>query len=145
MLSIVIQVEGAVTVQPLAYPVQGFDEYFLSRTPENNARNPWFIEYWEKQFMCKHPNGSLTPYNEQFNRTCTGKEKYDEEYPYSPEAQLQFVSDAVMAFAYAYKVTSLNGFDLLSQDISRLASGSPQVMGIRPKYNRYAYRQSSPT
>jgi len=45
------QVEGALTVQPLAYEVGGFKEYFLSLTPFNNARNPWFVEYWEQHFQ----------------------------------------------------------------------------------------------
>ena len=45
------QVEGALTVQPLAYEVRGFKDYFLSLTPFNNARNPWFVEYWEQHFQ----------------------------------------------------------------------------------------------
>ncbi|GBM74155.1 Metabotropic glutamate receptor 7 [Araneus ventricosus] len=47
-------VEGAITISPLLKPLAGFDEYFKSLTPENNAEsNPWFPEYWEEHFSCK--------------------------------------------------------------------------------------------
>lgn len=57
------QVEGTISVQPMANPVPNFEQYFMSLTPENNARNPWFSEYWEHQFACKYPNSDWTPYN----------------------------------------------------------------------------------
>ncbi|XP_060068565.1 metabotropic glutamate receptor 6-like [Ylistrum balloti] len=97
------EVEGAVTVQPLAYEVIGFKDYFLNLKPETNARNPWFIEYWEQQFRCKYPKSSWTPYNEEFaGNPCTGQEVMSEE-EFDMEAQLQFVSDSVLAFAHAFK------------------------------------------
>ena len=52
------QVEGAVTVQPYAGPMRGFEEYFLNLTPETNGRNPWFVEYWEDFFKCRYPNSA---------------------------------------------------------------------------------------
>ena len=52
----ILQVEGAVTVQPYAEPIKGFEDYFLNLTPEMNARNPWFGEYWEDFFQCRLPN-----------------------------------------------------------------------------------------
>lgn len=36
------EVEGCVSVQPQANPVDGFEEYFLQLNVENNKRNPWF-------------------------------------------------------------------------------------------------------
>lgn len=36
------EVEGCVSVQPQANPVNGFEEYFLKLNVENNKRNPWF-------------------------------------------------------------------------------------------------------
>lgn len=36
-------VEGTISVQPQANPVQGFRDYFLALTPQNNFRNPWFV------------------------------------------------------------------------------------------------------
>jgi hypothetical protein len=97
-------VEGAVTVQPLAKPVTAFDEYFLKLRPENNSRNPWFIEYWESYFKCKYPQSPYTPLNEDFVINCTDNMTQSYQTGYMPEAQLQFVSDAVLAFAYAIKV-----------------------------------------
>jgi hypothetical protein len=37
------EVEGTLSVQPQANPVEGFEEYFLNLTVENNKRNPWFV------------------------------------------------------------------------------------------------------
>lgn len=37
------EVEGTLSVQPQANPVDGFEDYFLSLTVENNKRNPWFF------------------------------------------------------------------------------------------------------
>ncbi|NXB42661.1 GRM6 protein, partial [Leucopsar rothschildi] len=31
----------------------GFDEYFTSRSLENNRRNLWFHEFWEDDFNCR--------------------------------------------------------------------------------------------
>ena len=52
-----VQVEGAVTVQPFAEPVVGFEDYFLSQIPTNNTRNPWFVEYWEDYFKVRQLEG----------------------------------------------------------------------------------------
>ncbi|KAG7155315.1 Metabotropic glutamate receptor 4-like [Homarus americanus] len=96
------EVEGTLSVQPQANPVRGFDQYFLSLTVEKNTRNPWFVEYWEDHFKCRYPNSSRTPYNGVFTNLCTGEEKLTSRNTQF-EAQLQFVSDAVMAFGYAFR------------------------------------------
>ncbi|XP_045105154.1 metabotropic glutamate receptor 4-like [Portunus trituberculatus] len=96
------EMEGTLSVQPQANPVRGFDDYFLSLTVEKNIRNPWFVEYWENNFGCRYPNSSLTPYNAATTRKCTGAEQLTAKNTQF-EAQLQFVSDAVMAFAYAFR------------------------------------------
>ncbi|KAJ3644198.1 hypothetical protein Zmor_026868 [Zophobas morio] len=96
------EVEGTLSVQPQANPVRGFEEYFLSLNVENNPRNPWFIEFWEHHFQCRYPNSSKTPYNQKHRKLCTGKEKLTRQNTVF-EDQLQFVSDAVMAFAYAIR------------------------------------------
>ncbi|XP_067659268.1 metabotropic glutamate receptor 8-like [Haliotis asinina] len=97
------QVEGAITVQPLASEVEGFREYFRNLRPQTNLRNPWFIEYWEEYFKCKYPGSAWTPFNENYTKVCTGNEEVTEENGFELEGQLQFVSDAVMSFAYAVK------------------------------------------
>ncbi|XP_045498186.1 metabotropic glutamate receptor 2-like [Colias croceus] len=94
-------VEGTISVQPQANPVRGFKEYFLGLTPENNARNPWFVEFWEEQFRCRYPGAPRTPYNINY-KPCTGHEKLSAENT-EFEAQLQFVADAVWAFVFAIR------------------------------------------
>ncbi|CAB4067609.1 Metabotropic glutamate receptor 8,Metabotropic glutamate receptor 7,Metabotropic glutamate receptor 1 [Lepeophtheirus salmonis] len=96
------EVEGTISVQPQANPVHGFEDYFLNLTVESNKRNPWFVEFWEDHFECRHTQGLETPYNIGYKRICNGKERLTRENT-KFEAQLQFVSDAVMAFAYALR------------------------------------------
>ncbi|XP_077998831.1 metabotropic glutamate receptor 3-like [Glandiceps talaboti] len=96
--------EGAITVQPLAAPIQGFDEYFTGLHPKNNTRNPWFEEFWEEYFDCKFPNSTPTPNNvEYIDNPCDGNEVLSEKTGYEQDGQLQFVADAVLALAYAVK------------------------------------------
>ncbi|XP_070168158.1 metabotropic glutamate receptor B isoform X2 [Polyergus mexicanus] len=96
------EVEGTLSVQPQANPVKGFEEYFLNLTVENNRRNPWFVEFWEDYFKCRYPNASRTPYNKKYTKICTMEERLTKQNT-AFEDQLQFVSDAVMAFAYAFR------------------------------------------
>ncbi|XP_039501915.1 metabotropic glutamate receptor 2 isoform X1 [Drosophila santomea] len=95
------EVEGTLSVQPQANPVRGFEEYFLGLTVENNQRNPWFVEFWEDHFQCRYPGSTSTPYN-NYTKQCTKKERLSRQNT-DFEDQLQFVSDAVMAFAYALR------------------------------------------
>uniref|UniRef100_A0A1I8IL26 RING-type domain-containing protein n=1 Tax=Macrostomum lignano TaxID=282301 RepID=A0A1I8IL26_9PLAT len=98
-------VEGAVTVQPLAEPIVGFKEYFLSLRPDTNKRNPWFAEFWEDYFDCWLPDGPQTPYNQKHSEMCRPELRMSEsDAKFVLEPQLQFVSDAVMAFAVALRV-----------------------------------------
>lgn len=48
----------------------GFDQYFMSRSLENNRRNIWFNEFWEDDFRCKltRPGIKLDP----DKKKCTG-------------------------------------------------------------------------
>ncbi|XP_076306569.1 metabotropic glutamate receptor 2-like [Tachypleus tridentatus] len=97
------QVEGTLSVQPRAHVVEGFDDYFLGLNVKNNQRNPWFIEYWEQYFQCKWINSTVTPYNQNYDKFCSGDEVMTYSNGYEPERQLQFVSDAVLSFAYAFR------------------------------------------
>ncbi|XP_050675733.1 metabotropic glutamate receptor 4-like [Leptidea sinapis] len=95
-------VEGTISVQPQANDVEGFKEYFLGLNVKNNKRNPWFIEFWEHQFQCRYPGAPRTPFNGQYQHHCSGLERLtDNNIEF--ERQLQFVADAVMAFAYAIR------------------------------------------
>ncbi|KAJ0176890.1 hypothetical protein K1T71_008069 [Dendrolimus kikuchii] len=95
-------VEGTISVQPQANPVVGFKDYFLNLTVENNPRNPWFVEFWEDQFRCRYPGSARTPYNIQYERRCSGEERLSA-HNIEFEAQLQFVTDAVLAFVHAIR------------------------------------------
>ena len=69
----------------------------------------FMTEFWEHHFSCKYPNSSRTPYNENYKTLCTGEEKLTpENTPF--EAQLQYVSDAVMAFAWALKYVIIKDY-----------------------------------
>ncbi|KAM6107480.1 metabotropic glutamate receptor 6-like [Phoenicopterus ruber ruber] len=88
---------GAITVLPKRAPVPGFDEYFTSRSLENNRRNLWFHEFWEEDFNCRLPHGA--PHGAPA-RKCTGQERIGRDSPYEQEEKVQFVIDAVLAMAH---------------------------------------------
>ncbi|GAB0202341.1 metabotropic glutamate receptor 6-like [Grus japonensis] len=95
---------GAITILPKRASVPGFDEYFTSRSLENNRRNLWFHEFWEDDFNCRLTHGEThgethgapgTPM-----RKCTGRERIGRDSPYEQEGKVQFVIDAVLAMAH---------------------------------------------
>ncbi|XP_039656405.1 metabotropic glutamate receptor 8-like [Perca fluviatilis] len=91
--------EGAVTILPKRVSIEGFDQYFVSRSLENNRRNIWFNEFWEDDFRCKltRPGIKLDP----DKKKCTGEERIGRDSSYEQEGKVQFVIDAVYAVAYA--------------------------------------------
>ncbi|KAM3618436.1 uncharacterized protein V6R79_020308 [Siganus canaliculatus] len=106
--------EGAVTILPKRASIEGFDQYFTSRSLENNRRNIWFNEFWEDDFRCKltRPGVKLDP----DKKKCTGEERIGRESSYEQEGKVQFVIDAVYAVAYALHTMHLD-----------LCPGSPGV------------------
>ncbi|XP_026492105.2 metabotropic glutamate receptor 2-like [Vanessa tameamea] len=125
-------VEGTISVQPQANDVKGFKEYFLGLNVKNNKRNPWFVEFWEDHFQCRYPGSPKTPYNGQYARSCSGLERLTDNNT-EFERQLQFVSDAVMAFAYSIRdmhVEVCGGRHGLC-DAMRPASGSDLLRYLR--------------
>ncbi|XP_010000623.1 PREDICTED: metabotropic glutamate receptor 6-like, partial [Chaetura pelagica] len=95
---------GAITILPNRASVPGFDEYFTSRSLENNRRNLWFHEFWEEDFNCRLPHGEThgeTPGGPgPAPRKCTGRERIGRDSPYEQEGKVQFVIDAVLAMAH---------------------------------------------
>uniref|UniRef100_A0A3Q2ZN14 Glutamate metabotropic receptor 6 n=1 Tax=Kryptolebias marmoratus TaxID=37003 RepID=A0A3Q2ZN14_KRYMA len=77
--------EGAVTILPKRASIDGFDQYFMSRSLENNRRNIWFAEFWEDDFRCK----------------LTRPGRIGQDSSYEQEGKVQFVIDAVYAVAHA--------------------------------------------
>ncbi|XP_076043149.1 metabotropic glutamate receptor-like [Oratosquilla oratoria] len=65
-----------------------------TRTPDNNKRNPWFKEYWETVFGC-----DVTSPGEDL--ACGRSLRLSEKAGYHQDSKVQFVVDAVYAFAYA--------------------------------------------
>lgn len=98
------EAEGAITVELQSENIPGFDEYMASLTPDTNRRNPWFSEYWEEVFDCllkKERNG---PTQTTLNATtlfCPPNLRLTSERGYEQESKVQFVVDAVYAFALA--------------------------------------------
>ncbi|KAE8574189.1 hypothetical protein XENTR_v10024987 [Xenopus tropicalis] len=91
--------EGAVTILPKRASIEGFDQYFTSRTLENNRRNIWFAEFWEDDFKCRLTRSAARP--EDPRRKCTGGERIAKDSAYEQEGKVQFVIDAVYAMAHA--------------------------------------------
>ncbi|KTG44586.1 hypothetical protein cypCar_00000616 [Cyprinus carpio] len=103
--------EGAVTILPKRASIDGFDQYFTTRSLENNRRNIWFAEFWEDDFKCKLTRPGIR--GNSGLRKCTGKEiapncshksreeRISRDSAYEQEGKVQFVIDAVYAMAYA--------------------------------------------
>ncbi|KAM4696982.1 metabotropic glutamate receptor 6-like [Rhinophrynus dorsalis] len=99
VLSLEEVAEGAVTILPKRASIDGFDQYFTSRTLENNRRNIWFAEFWEDDFKCKLTRSGGQ--SEEARRKCTGEERISKDSVYEQEGKVQFVIDAVYAMAHA--------------------------------------------
>ncbi|XP_015196758.1 glutamate receptor, metabotropic 6a isoform X1 [Lepisosteus oculatus] len=91
--------EGAVTILPKRASIEGFDQYFTTRSLENNRRNIWFAEFWEDDFKCKLTRPGIKLENGR--KKCTGEERISRDSPYEQEGKVQFVIDAVYAMAHA--------------------------------------------
>ncbi|XP_043522698.1 metabotropic glutamate receptor isoform X2 [Frieseomelitta varia] len=91
------EAEGAITVELQSENIPGFDEYMASLTPESNRRNPWFSEYWEEAFGCVLRKNVVG----KNSTVCPAKLRLTPETGYEQESKVQFVVDAVYAFALA--------------------------------------------
>ncbi|RWS06043.1 metabotropic glutamate receptor-like protein, partial [Dinothrombium tinctorium] len=97
--------QGALTVELQSSKIEEFDKYMKSLTPFNNKRNPWFKEYWEDTFECKLPSEDEEDASFNVERyenvtMCSPNIRIDESV-YNQESKVQFVIDAVYAFAHA--------------------------------------------
>ncbi|XP_014398724.1 PREDICTED: metabotropic glutamate receptor 6, partial [Myotis brandtii] len=61
---------GAITILPKRASIDGFDQYFMTRSLENNRRNIWFAEFWEENFNCKLTSSGTQ--SDKSTRKCTG-------------------------------------------------------------------------
>ncbi|XP_023289799.1 metabotropic glutamate receptor [Orussus abietinus] len=94
------EAEGAITVELQSKNIPEFDEYMASLTPETNRRNPWFAEYWEDAFDCTLRQNVPLVTNRSL-AVCSNKLRLVAEKGYEQESKVQFVVDAVYAFALA--------------------------------------------
>ncbi|XP_050497370.1 metabotropic glutamate receptor-like [Diabrotica virgifera virgifera] len=92
--------EGAITVELQSNNIPGFDAYMMSLTPERNTRNPWFEQYWEDTFACVLEKNIPLETNYTFN-VCSPELRLSQRVGYEQESKVQFVVDAVYAFALA--------------------------------------------
>ncbi|XP_022243237.1 metabotropic glutamate receptor-like isoform X2 [Limulus polyphemus] len=92
--------EGAITVELQSKKIEEFDWYMQNLTAYNNQRNPWFEEYWEDVFSCKLPHNVINKNNATVP-VCSPNLRLDESVGYKQESKVQFVVDAVYAFAHA--------------------------------------------
>lgn len=95
--------QGAITLELQSLPILTFEQYFLNLNPRTNKRNPWFIEYWEEEHKCAW-NGVVPKTAEAATKTtmkaCKGDERLNRKIT-SQESKVQFIYDAVYAFAHA--------------------------------------------
>ena len=101
---------GMISIIPKSQPYPEFDDYFLSLNPKNNKHNPWFAEYWEKQFNC-----SLRSDSSASTRCDTDKQKLGRNY--KQNSKVPFTVDAVYAFAYAIQILTRKCLEPLCREI----------------------------
>ncbi|KAF0307263.1 Metabotropic glutamate receptor [Amphibalanus amphitrite] len=94
--------EGAITVELTSRRVAAFDRYMAELTPDTNRRNPWFRDYWQAFFGC-----SLAP-DAAEDTACDPALRLRPETGFVQESKVQFVIDAVYAFAHALETLQLN-------------------------------------
>ncbi|XP_046825343.1 metabotropic glutamate receptor isoform X2 [Vespa crabro] len=103
------EAEGAITVELQSKNIPEFDEYMANLTPENNHRNPWFAEYWEEVFSCdlkkntksQHQAHTTISSTNGARKICNPEFRLTPSRGYEQESKVQFVVDAVYAFALA--------------------------------------------
>ncbi|XP_028814404.1 metabotropic glutamate receptor 3 [Denticeps clupeoides] len=89
--------DGAITLELAAHPVADFNRYFARLRPENNARNPWYRDFWEQKFQCSI-GGPAGPAGHA--KACQRDLAVDESN-FEPESKIMFVVNAVYAMAHA--------------------------------------------
>lgn len=130
--------EGALTVDLESKSMPGFDDYMLSLTPANNQRNPWYGDYWQEVHGC------LLPHNAQSTTATGGPPTNGSICPaglrlthlgYEQDSKIQFVVDAVYAFAHA--ISALQRDVCGTPGSGRNGAGRNRVFGACPQLLNY--------
>ncbi|XP_043928141.1 metabotropic glutamate receptor 5 isoform X2 [Protopterus annectens] len=87
---------GGITIKLQSPDVSWFDDYYLQLRPENNQRNPWFIEFWQHRFQCRLKGHQQE--NPNFNKTCLSRLSLREQY--TQDTKMGFVINAIYAMAH---------------------------------------------
>ncbi|XP_064475953.1 metabotropic glutamate receptor 1-like [Ornithodoros turicata] len=88
---------GSIVVRVHATVLPNFDSYFTALNPDNNIRNPWFVEFWETHFRCSFTHKSNRW--QRYDKKCTAKEDLRKNYHQVQE--LDQVQKAIYLVAYA--------------------------------------------
>lgn len=112
--------EGALTVDLESNAVPGFDDYILSLTPYNNQRNLWYEDFWQEIFGCVLPHNTEQQSTLIGPTMCSPNLKLTKQIGYEQDSKIQFVVDAVYAFAHAMHA--------LHQDVCRGRPGTCPAM-----------------
>jgi len=101
---------GMISIIPKNQPYVEFDDFFLSLNPKNNKHNPWFAEYWEKQFNCSLKSNSSTSKICDIENQRLGRN-------YKQNSKVPFTIDAVYAFAHALQKLTKKCLEPLCREI----------------------------
>ena len=87
---------GMLAVAPQFNLSDTFDDYFTNLNPQNNAANPWFVEYWETIFNC-----TLSANDTDLRPCDSANHSISADIGYTQNSKVTFTIDAVYAFAHA--------------------------------------------
>ncbi|XP_064106613.1 uncharacterized protein LOC135215628 [Macrobrachium nipponense] len=100
---------GGLSIKIHSPYINEFDDYYFDLHPDNNTRNPWFVEFWQMRFNCSLPGieevASLP--------RCTGNESLRNGY--KQETKMAFVMKAIYTMAW--------GLHNMQQDLCKNTTG----------------------
>ncbi|XP_068233250.1 LOW QUALITY PROTEIN: uncharacterized protein [Palaemon carinicauda] len=100
---------GGLSIKIHSPYIAEFDDYYFDLHPDNNTRNPWFVEFWQMRFNCSLPGveevASLP--------RCTGNESLRNGF--KQETKMAFVMKAIYTMAW--------GLHNMQQDLCKNTSG----------------------
>lgn len=89
---------GALTLELSSKTIEEFDKYLLNLDVQTNTRNPWFKEFWQEALNCKLKRHL---FENDGDIPCSPDLRLTDLIDYLQESKVQFVIDAVYAFAHA--------------------------------------------
>ena len=62
-------IAGGVSMKLYSPEIGDFDDYYFRLKPHDNARNPWFQEFWQERFRCYIDGADR---DTRYSKRCTG-------------------------------------------------------------------------